>query len=383
MALSVEESNIGYLPSGFNDIPEAVFHHILSYLTAPEILQAVQVCTAWQAIIDRQNFWFKIVNQKIRLHPYYNEIKLILKSKELTQSCPADILRFLKGICLNRDDPSYFLSYIRGTKNNMDIENSWDIDEEDIMAVSVLLLFRKPQIIDLELRSDPARIRFMDVFLLVLESHKYCVISIKNLGGWRSLLNSNKQPLKQVEAYERCDLNWLQTTVVDIAALPRGVSFLWLGILQDESGRAINPGLERLNSHCTELEHLGVHIRAGADLNDLGPPPDKKPWLYISGLQEDNLDWAIKAAQKLQPSGGSYYGLSLPSCGLETVSQLVTLVQCLFQADVRVDWPLSVSTPGRPWRTDEEQEQLKKACKAALKTRNVFWCENDDHLPDW
>lgn len=385
MAGSVEGPNMGYLPEGYADLPEAVLEHILGYLTTTEVLQAVQVCTTWQAIIDRTNFWFTAVNKKLRMHQRVAQINLILKSKQLSQACQADTLRFLKGICLNREDPSYFLSYIKGTGNNMDIGHSWGIEEEDVMAVSVLLLFRRPLIIVLTLRSDPARIRFIDIFLLILESHKDCNISIRNLGGWRCLLNSNIQPLKQVDAYERCKVQWLWTAIDKSDSLPRTVQHLFLGLLKDPANTeaVLDPDLASVIQRCPKLKLLGLHVRAGSSIEHLPPLPDltdkyDRPCvcLYLSEVDNNHLEWAVKTARALQSTSG-YRSLSLPDCRLQT-EQLHQMVAQMADAGMKVTRSLMISSH----YCFDDETQLRAATRTSLHC-DLTWNQDYNKLPWW
>ncbi|CAL4115696.1 unnamed protein product [Meganyctiphanes norvegica] len=285
-----------FLPGGYADLPAAVLELVFSYLTVTELLRAAQVCTTWQALINHTRFWFRRMYQLgIQMNP---ELKSKLIGSQVDQ---CDTLRLLQSACLYEEDAASLQLYVGGSAENMDNGRWWEIKEEDILVASVLLLSRMPRKVSLRLRSDPAHIRNIGIFLLVL-SFNSCDVSIEDLYSWRNSCNSSDQLLDKLNACKRCRLLDFKGNLspLFISELPDTITKLSLSIRDPQ----VLSGLQTVI--LPKLKWLTVHIEGqSVAANTLS----KLRWaqrlhLYVSNLCDGDEGWLATAAYAMMPASG-------------------------------------------------------------------------------
>ncbi|CAL4200187.1 unnamed protein product [Meganyctiphanes norvegica] len=293
--------------------------------------------------------------------------------------------------------------------------NNFSIKDADVEVLSTLLQYVNIDTVTLDISSTDM-LPQLPTLLNVLRS-KNCIIKISNIidsqvGLWNfsitknTKINIDKVIIKNEERnlpflsycnsidecilrnlwweldssapnMSSCQIRMLWTAVYSTEALPTTVKYLSLGLLEDQTiGVVKDPGLAQLTQRCTLLTELGVHVRAGMVTEHLPQLPDVEYInLNLSRLNNDHhLQWAIDTALKLQPARSGYWGLTLPSCGLQP-EQLYELVIQLAASGVTVYNRVCVSSR----HTNDEQNHLEDAINAAFSCA-LFWYQDDEDL---
>ncbi|CAL4060348.1 unnamed protein product [Meganyctiphanes norvegica] len=346
---------------GFAELPAVVLELVFSHLTVFELLEAAKVCTTWRALINHTRFWFKRLHHQwgIQIHP---DLKSKLIGSQVNQS---DTLSLLQDACLYREDYSIMYYHLTGltyedcedgTADKFDwrcIENdeSCEIEEEEFILFSALLIIYKPSKITIRLKSDPESIRNKGIFWLVLSYNSCEEVEIEDLYSFGNLFNSTYMIMEQFNDI-KCRVIQMWTAVNTIEVLPTTIEDLRLSLLwHPTTHKTVDPGIAHLTQRFPKLRNLGIHLKLKMETEHLPHLPDLTNQLglagndlYLSDLSEnDHIQWAVNTAKTLQPPSGRYGYLCLLSCSLH-IEQLCELVLQLAAAGVTIFSGVYIST---------------------------------------
>ncbi|CAL4163971.1 unnamed protein product, partial [Meganyctiphanes norvegica] len=121
---------------------------------------ATKVSHNWRHIVQHHTFW----KERVSLTELQESPPMEIDPGGV-QEQETVILRFLQAICLYKEDPYYLQQEMANCVGELQAHGEYTIREKDLHSATVLLIFKKPQTIHLNLKSDPYTLEDLPLLL--------------------------------------------------------------------------------------------------------------------------------------------------------------------------------------------------------------------------
>ncbi|XP_068208753.1 uncharacterized protein [Palaemon carinicauda] len=257
-------------------------------------------------------------------------------------------------------------------------------DRRSLNAYSVLVPHGKYNVIKLNIPDRVDDIQNLDKFIANVTEKQECPLVILLHYYFRNPdAMSPELDIKLRRLFERGNIQkfmgWLSEETSKL--LPPTIVNLWLQ-LDAKNARPIIEALSHLKDRAKEFRYLGVHVVPGVDPSILATLPGEVDLiLFLSGVDDENADWACRVAKNLQPASGrkAFSNILIPLSQLtpdglcQLVSQMKLLEVCI------VENPLNDLAVYSDRIFEQDRERLRAFTRESLKWPLRF-ADNKDTL---
>lgn len=245
--------------------------------------------------------------------------------------------------------PIMHANMLKDIARDMEDDGHWRISEDKVRIAAIMLCFRKPQLIELELYSNYSNLN--QVWLLVSQLvNVQTEVHIKDFASWRRPMRSSTDELihRLTQSQSRCQITLFRGSVQNLDKLPSSIMNLSLSFGSDHQVLGSAKGLAELTQRFPYLDEMRVHIVPGLNVQNLPPLPSGRcqSSLFLSGIGSRHLRWAVNAANKMRPRGidSQYRYLVFPSSQLIRQTSM-KLLRFLEETNQIQFWELVIASP--------------------------------------
>ncbi|XP_063607905.1 uncharacterized protein LOC134782390 [Penaeus indicus] len=169
-------------------------------------------------------------------------------------------------------------------------------------------------------------------------ANRECVAELHFRHQWKNILCGNSSDLLLNLSKSKCQIQSFTGNLDDLRNLPDDLKKLKIALHSDTQAKKICNEIEEVVKEF-DLLYLGVHVIKGISPEALGPlpiinePKKETGAVWISGVSDEDIDWAVTVAKVLQPPLGKFYSLRFPRSSL-TLGGCKELINKLSQHNI-------------------------------------------------
>lgn len=167
-----------------------------------------------------------------------------------------------------------------------------------------------------------------------------CMAELHFRHQWKNMQCGNSSSLLQDLSESKCEIECFTGNLDDLANLPNAIQKLKIALHSDTQAEKICNEIEDVVKEF-ELIYLGVHVIKGVSPMSLRPlpiidvPKKETGAIWVSGVSDADVDWAVTVAEVLQPPLGKFYSLRFPRSSL-TLDGCKELIDKLSQHNIEI-----------------------------------------------
>lgn len=227
------------------------------------------------------------------------------------------------------------------------------------------------------LNCEITHIPHLDNFIDEL-SKRHCYVELHFRHQWKNMQCGNSTDRLKQLSKSKCDIECFTGYLDNFSHLPEATQKLRIAIANDKQAEDICSEIGDVVQDF-DIKYLGVHVVKDVSPMALQPlpiidgPKKETGAVWISGVSNAKVDWAVQVAKALQPATGKFYSLRFPRSEL-TVDGCKELINKLHQHSIaiRANGRLYV-TMANIWAPDVVQ--LRHLAKSKLNCE--FDCIDD------
>ncbi|CAL4078491.1 unnamed protein product [Meganyctiphanes norvegica] len=222
--LSIESKNENSKMKNWWHLPSEVQYHIFTHLEVHHLLTSVShVCKSYHNVLNQVCFWIQ------RLKQCGVEVSSALYHILQNHGNAGEARHCLKVTC----------AYLEAPRSDFypEMENGdpWKLREDKFAAACIVLLFRTPKLMFLEIFQNPNTMEYIQLLLKIL-STKSCEVRLMDYHTWTDLDSETDDILlKSLTCHDHCicNLTEFQGSLQDLSLLPPTLKKFCLSIKEN------------------------------------------------------------------------------------------------------------------------------------------------------